>query len=399
MLPDKPVAVTGMGCICAAGADLEAGMATLFHGQPQPKGPTRFTADHPAFHPAFELEPAILSKLPRDPMLSLTTALGIAAAGQALTDAGFTPEALGRLTGGVCMGTTVGCTLNAEAFYRTYRAGEMPDLSPVLRFIRSNPAESIAGRFALKGPCRSVVNACCSGTDAIGMGASWIRRGICDVVLAGGTDALSRVTYNGFISLMITDSEPCRPFDRHRKGLTLGEGAAVMVLESERSRALREKAARAFVRGYGAAADAFHLTAPRPDGAGLRKAVAEALRSSSASAPALAFVGAHGTGTRDNDRVEAHVLHTLLPGVPFFSTKGHTGHTLGAAGAIQAVFVAACLLAEKIPVSAGFREPDPELPAGPNTTVRTIHKTLALSQSLAFGGNKSVLLLERGEAS
>ncbi len=338
-----------------------------------------------------------MSGFSQDPRLSLTAALGAAAAHQALKDAGWDVEALGRVQAGACMGTTVGCTLNDEDFYRAYRSGALADLSPIHRFLCSNPAALVAKTFDLKGPFQTLVNACCSGADAIGIGASWIRQGLCDVVLAGGTDALSRVTYNGFISLMITDPGPCRPFDRHRNGLNLGEGAAVMVLESEPSRHRRNQPAQAFVVGYGSAADAYHLTAPRPDGAGLKKAIQGALISGGKAPSQIAFVGAHGTGTRDNDRVEARVLDELLPGIPFFSTKGHTGHTLGAAGAIQAVLVAACLQEGRIPKSTGFQTPDPELPAVPTRHPQNIDGAFALSESLAFGGNNAVLLLGKGD--
>jgi len=397
MKPGKPVAVTGMGCICAAGADLAACMTSLFTGNPNPGPPRRFTSDHPNPYPVFELTASVLSGLSREQNLSLTATLGIATARQALEDAGWEPEALRRIRTGVCIGTTVGCTMNDEGFYRIYRSGKPPDLTPIRRFFNSNPAASIAKAFDLEGPCQALVNACCSGTDAIGIGASWIRQGLCDVVLAGGTDELSRVTYNGFISLMITDTGPCRPFDRDRKGLNLGEGSAVMVLESDRSCHLRKKAPRVFVMGYGSAADAYHLTAPKPDGAGLKKAIADALSSGGKTMSEVAYVGAHGTGTPDNDRVEARVLHELMPGVPFFSTKGHTGHTLGAAGAIQAVLVAAFLKAGRIPASAGFHTPDPELLIVPTVDSRMISGKIALSESLAFGGSNAALLLGIGE--
>ena len=397
MKPGKPVAITGMGCICAAGADLEACMTSLFTGKPKPESPRRFTADHPNPYPVFELSESVLFNLYRDQNLSLTAVLGITAARQALENAGWKPEALRRIRTGVCIGTTVGCTMNDEGFYRIYRSGKPPNLTPIRRFLNSNPAASIAKAFGMEGPCQTLVNACCSGTDAIGIGASWIRQGLCDVVLAGGTDELSRVTYNGFISLMITDTGPCRPFDRDRKGLNLGEGAAVMVLESDRSCHLRKKTARAFVMGYGSAADAYHLTAPKPDGAGLKKAITDALSSGGKTISEVACVGAHGTGTQDNDRVEARVLHELMPGVPFFSTKGHTGHTLGAAGAIQAVLVAAFLGAGRIPASAGFHTPDPELPIAPTINSQTISGEIALSESLAFGGSNAALLLGIGD--
>ena len=197
---------------------------------------------------------------------------------------------------------------------------------------------------------------------------------------------------------MITDDSPCKPFDLNRKGLNLGEGAAMVVLESEEHRKRRNKKPRSHLLGYGSACDAHHLTAPKPDGEGLRAAIAEALSCSATGEGEISFINAHGTGTPDNDRVESRVLADLFPKVPFLSTKGYTGHTLGAAGAIEAVFTIACLEKRMIPKSAGFSTPDPDLGVTPVDCCTRIEGTIALSESLAFGGNNSVILLgTRGE--
>ena len=214
-----------------------------------------------------------------------------------------------------------------------------------------------------------------------------------DVVVAGGADELCRTTYNGFISLMITDDSPCKPFDRDRKGLNLGEGSAMLLLEPDDAVRGREKRARSYVLGYGAASDAYHLTAPRPDGKGLKQAISDALADSGRRVEEISFVNAHGTGTRDNDRIECQALHEMLPGVPFFSTKGYTGHTLGAAGAIEAAFTVACIEEHMIPVNAGFNNQDPELPASPVADIMEISSHIAVTESLAFGGHNAVLIL------
>jgi len=389
-----PVAITGLGCICAAGTNLEECMAALYSGRRAPTAPTRFSSNHPVSYPVFEV-PGFVEA----PELLRTGALGLHAAREALADAGWDPESLRGLRVGVCVGTTVGSAMNNEQFCRDYRAGLEPDLEPIARIMRSNPAALIAREFGLSGPCQTVVNACASGTDAVGLAASWIRGGLCDLALAGGADELGRITYNGFISLMITDESPCKPFDRNRKGLNLGEGAGMLVLESEAVRAKRGGRARSYLLGYGSACDAHHLTAPKPDGAGLRSAIVEALSCCGTPAESVSFVNAHGTGTPDNDRVESRVLASLLPGVPFLSTKGYTGHTLGAAGAIEAVFTVACLENGLIPGSAGFQTPDPDLGGTPVSECTKITGTVALSESLAFGGNNSVILLgTRGAA-
>lgn len=387
-----PVAVTGLGCICAAGASLGECMASIFGGRRAPAPPVRFTSNHPVRYPVFEVP-----GFPDDPSILRTSALGLHAAREALSDAGLDANSLRGLRVGVCVGTTIGCAMSNESFCRQSHAGIEPGMGPIETIQRSNPAAVIARAFGLSGPLQTVVNACSSGTDAVALAASWIRAGLCDAAIAGGADELARITYIGFISLMITDDSPCRPFDLTRKGLNLGEGAGMAVLESEALRARRGKKARSFVVGYGSACDAHHLTAPHPDGAGLRRAIAEAFASSGVTAADIAFVNAHGTGTPDNDRVEALVLRETLPGVPFLSTKGYTGHTLGAAGAIEAVFTAACLERGEIPGSAGFETPDPELVVAPVRDATPFSGTIALSESLAFGGNNSALLLGRGE--
>jgi 3-oxoacyl-[acyl-carrier-protein] synthase-1/3-oxoacyl-[acyl-carrier-protein] synthase II len=257
----------------------------------------------------------------------------------------------------------------------------------------SNPASFIAREIGAIGPVQTIVNACSSGTDAIGIGASWIRAGICDVVIAGGADELCRTTYNGFISLMIYDDSPCKPFDKNRKGLNLGEGAGMLVLESDVSMSLRKKEARSYILGYGTASDAYHLTAPSPDGKGLKRAIVNAIEESGLAPEDVSFINAHGTGTPDNDEVESRVINKLFSDIPFFSTKGFTGHTLGAAGGIEAVFTVGCLEQGRVPVNIGFTSHDPNLPKDPTKEEMKIDCRIAVSQSLAFGGQNAVLIM------
>ncbi|MFO7766680.1 MAG: beta-ketoacyl-[acyl-carrier-protein] synthase family protein [Pelovirga sp.] len=390
-----PIAVTGLGCLSGAGMNLDENLVTLFAGRRYPGPPIRFSTDHPVAYPVLELRDEF--KLPLDEeqlVYARTGQLALAAAREALNDAGYDDESLQGKRVGVCVGTTVGCALNCDDFYRDYKDGSNPGMAIIERYLRSNPAAVIARQLKLNGPVQTVVNACSSGTDAIGLGASWLRSGACDLVISGGADELSRVTYAGFSSLMITDTGPCSPFDVSRKGLNLGEGAAIMILEP--ADATEKKRVRGLIRGYGSACDAHHLTAPRPDGAGLKTALNEALQTAGVTPQQISFVNAHGTGTPDNDRIEGRVLRELLPQVPFLSTKGYTGHTLGAAGAIEAVYSLACLERGEIPASIGFSEPDPEIALIPVIENTPLAGRVALSQSLAFGGNNAVLILSAG---
>lgn len=393
----QPTAITGLGCLSGAGLNLAESLENMFSGRRNPRPPTRFTTDHAVASLVMELRDGF--RLPLDEQESVyarTCQLALAAVLQALADAGWDSENLRGKRVGVCIGTTVGCALNCDDFYRAYKGDAIPDMGIMERFLRSNPAAVVARQLKLDGPVQTVVNACSSGTDAIGIGATWLRAGVCDMVIAGGADELLRLTYTGFSSLMITAFEPCKPFDLHRKGLNLGEGAGMVILESEALAG--RKAKRGYLRGYGSACDAYHLTAPHPEGKGLKQAIAEALSVADLRADQIAFINAHGTGTPDNDRVESRVLDALFPGIPFCSTKGYTGHTLGAAGGIEAVFTLACLNRGEIPASIGFSTPDPELPAAPVTVNTAINGGYALSESLAFGGNNAVVIFAKGEA-
>ncbi|MCG8532903.1 MAG: beta-ketoacyl-[acyl-carrier-protein] synthase family protein, partial [Desulfovibrionales bacterium] len=377
-MPKPKTAVTGTGCISALGLSLDACMGQMKAETRHPEPPREFSTNHPEPYPVFNLPKGSFEDLdkrvsPGNRGISPTALMGVEATRQALAAAGLSPENLKNKKVGVCMGTTVGCTLNNDPFYIQYREGGQPDLAPVERFLRSNPAEAIAREFDLKGPIQTIANACASGSDAIGVGAGWIQAGLCDLVIAGGTDELCRVTYNGFASLMITDPDPCRPFDASRRGLNLGEGAGILILEPLGAKSSKRSICR--MAGYGSACDAHHLTAPRPDGKGLMAAMDQALDLAGLTGEAIDFINAHGTGTPDNDKVEMMVFKEKFPHTPFFSTKGYTGHTLGAAGAIEAVFTIDHLTRGWIPKSLGFETQDPVGALSPTTCAQTLKAT------------------------
>jgi 3-oxoacyl-(acyl-carrier-protein) synthase len=242
----------------------------------------------------------------------------------------------------------------------------------------------------------TIVNACSSGTDAIGVAASWIKAGLCDVAIAGGGDELSRVAIAGFWSLGVMSSEPCAPFDRDRSGLNLGEAAGVLVLESAAHASERGKSHRFEVAGFGAACDAHHLTAPHPEGRGLEAAIRAALTQAKINSDQVAFINAHGTATADNDRAEGKVIARMFgERIPFLSTKGFTGHTLGAAGGIEAVFTVMGLQEGWVPASPRFVNQAEDVPLGPTRKRTEIAGEYAISTSLAFGGNNSAVLIRR----
>ena len=397
MKPAAPVPIVGIGCICSAGTTLAQCMQSLYRGQRRPAPPTGFSIAGPHTFPVFEVRADFFApqRWKKKDVLR-TSQLALTAAWQAVEDAGLDVQVLRNRRIGVCLGTNVGSSMNNESFYRDNVEGCDPYISPVERFLISNPTCSIMTELVLNGPVQTVVNACSAGSDAIGIAAAWIDAGLCEAAIAGGADELYQVTYTGFKSLFIHDDSPCKPFDAHRKGLNLGEGAAIFLLASQSVARELQLAPRGCVLGYGSASDAYHFTKPRTDGKGLRRAIAEALANAAVNSGDVAFVNAHGTGTTDNDLVESVALNDMLNGVPFLSTKGYTGHTLGASGAIEAAFTIACLENGQIPASAGFSTPDPQLPCRPVAENTAISGSVAISETLAFGGNNAVLVLGRG---
>ena len=397
MKPVEPVAIAGIGCICSAGLVLKKCMDFLYKGKRNPAPPVHFPTK--LTFPVFEvLEDFFQPSLFEEKNVLRTCKLALTATLEAIINAGFDRKTLETKRVGACIGTNIGCSMYDESLSNDGMEDNASFITPVNRFFFSNPTSSIASEFNISGPLQTVVNACSSGSDALGLAASWIRSGICDIVIAGGADEMYQITYTGFKSLLINDDSPCKPFDVNRKGLNLGEGAAVFILVSEEIEKEMKKDPRGYILGYGAATDAFHHTKTRPDGKGLKLAIEEAMETSGTTPSDIAFINAHGTGTLDNDLVESHVLYEMFPGVPFFSTKGYTGHTLGAAGAIEAAFTIACLEKGRIPASVGFTAADPEMPpAYPVQQNSTINGNTALSETLAFGGNNSVLILSTGE--
>lgn len=408
--PSPPVTVTGMGCMAGGGAGVDNLWQNLVQAvvncQPVPDYLFKTTLDYPVFAAPTDCFSARAKILVSETMpdfkqksFSRTVLLACSAAAEALHQAGLSANDLRSLRVGIALGTTVGCTFHNEKYYSAWQHGLEPDLGPVQFHLAGNIATALHRIFGSSGPSVVINNACASGTDAIGVARNWLAAGHCDIAIAGGADELSRVAYNGFASLMLVDKKPCRPFNQNRQGLNLGEGAGVLVLERQESSAIRQAKPLGWVRGYGCAADAWHPTAPHPEGRGLKAALHQALRDCGDSKLLPALINAHGTGTKANDKAETSALATLFPAteqLAVVSTKGVTGHTLGAAGGIEAVLTIMALRAGHTPGTAGCLDPDPELALTP--VIQTENRQLAgrwgISQSLAFGGGNSALVLE-----
>jgi 3-oxoacyl-[acyl-carrier-protein] synthase-1/3-oxoacyl-[acyl-carrier-protein] synthase II len=406
--PASVVAVTGLGGIAAGGIGTVELWRNLMAGVvrcgPVPEYLFRTILNYPVFAaPRNCLSDGARALLAvtcpefREESVSRTILLAVTAAAEALEQAGIGAADLGKLRVGIALGTTVGCTFHNEEYYVAWRDGLAPDLAPIHYYLGGNVAAALHRLLGTSGPAAVVTNACASGTDAIGIARNWLAAGHCDLAIGGGADELSRVAYNGFASLMLADTAPCRPFSHDRQGLNLGEGAGVLVMEREESVRGRDEKLRGLVRGYGCAADAYHPTSPHPEGRGLKNALAQALRE--AGPGEIVLVNAHGTGTRANDQAETAALAAALPGVAgaaIVSTKGFTGHTLGAAGGLEAVFTLLALRDGFTPGTVGCHDLDPGFAVHPlrQSEGRRLPGRLGLSQSLAFGGGNAVLVLE-----
>jgi 3-oxoacyl-[acyl-carrier-protein] synthase II len=294
--------------------------------------------------------------------------------------------------------------LEAEAWYwRRERDGEDdPRMRGALRTIMpAAHAETLARRYGTTGPKETVVLACSSGGAALGQAAELVRSGITPLALAGGVDALTRICFMGFNALRLLDPEPCRPFARDRRGMSIGEGAGFAVLEDAEHARARGAAAYAELAGYGLTTDAHHITAPHPDGEGGVRAMVEALEQAGVPAGQVGYVNAHGTGTVHNDRAEALALRKVFgpDGVLVSANKSLIGHTMAAAGALEAIATVLALVHDLIPPTAHLDDPDPEIPFDcVPTTARPARLEWALSNSFGFGGQNVSLLFRRGDA-
>ena len=404
--------VTGVGVVSGWGWGVDAFWRGLLSGGTAIAPFSRFDPSAYRSQVAAEVPPApveLTGAIPGWARLAGVERFAVAAAREALAAAGL---AAGPVDGdalaeaAVFFGSSTGGMLEGEDFYLRLRAGQpgRPRLALLAGQPVSSPAEAVARFAGVGGPVETVSSACASGTMALARALDAVRAGEVDLALAGGADSLCRVTFGGFNSLRSVDERPCRPFRRGREGLSIGEGGAVLVVESAERAARRGAPVLAELSGAGASSDAGHMTAPHPEGEGAARALAAALADAGLAAEEVAFVNAHGTGTPLNDAAEqkamARVFGARAGRVPVSATKAAVGHLLGSAGAIEAAATVLCLVRGLLPPTAGEGEVDPEtpvdlvvgerpLPAGP------LH---AISLNLAFGGCNAALVVSGAEA-
>ena len=393
----SPIYLHAPGVLCALGDDLAGIREAMFSGQ----SPGMRTTD--AYSPGHALRLGLIDAALPDPDAlpkedrSRNNALALAAferieAAYRRLSAGLPASRIA-----VVIGTSTSGMFESESAVRHLAAqGGWPQDFHYLQQELGSPARVLAGRLGATGPAYGISTACTSSARALMSAARLIHADMADLVLAGGVDTLTRFTVAGFASLEAVSDDPCLPFSRNRKGINIGEAAAFFLLS-------REKPADApLIRlaGWGESSDGHHISAPDPTGAGAKLAIQAAMRRARITADAIGYVNLHGTATRQNDAMESRVMAELLPGVPMSSTKPLTGHTLGAAGALEA---AICWLAlsdeaHRLPPHLWDGEADPEDPPLDLVTsgeCAAVPLEYALSTSFAFGGSNTALIFRR----
>lgn len=396
--------ITGIGLVTALGCDRETTWNRLLRGESGIATLRLFDTTGYRTHLAAQVDDSCLA-LPGYAAAALrhasrTSRLGIAAAAEALADAELDTEPTTCRPWAVVFGGGSSGLYEAESFLqrRLAHGPRTRALNEFLEVPQDASTDRVAEAFSLAGPRITVTTACSSSTVAVGLAAEMVAGGEVEVALAGGADGLCRLTFAGFNSLRAVDAAPAKPFDRRRKGLNLGEGAAVLVLE-DAARA-RSRGARPYARvlGYGITADAFHMTQPDASGAAWERTIRAALADAAVAPEEVDYINAHGTATEQNDPAEVaayrRVFGEHLARIPASSVKGALGHCLCGAGGIEAAITALAVARGIAPPTAGFAEPDPACPLDPVPGLgRAWPIRVAVSSSFAFGGNSAALVL------
>lgn len=392
------IVVTGMGIVCSLGCGTEQVFSSLRAGAACVGAARHLRTIHtelPVGEVSMSNEEMIASLgLPADMVVTRTPLLGMVAFRQAVEQSGLTDATRTAFVNG----TTVGGMEKSEQYYLDFFEGKHTE------YIGAHDCgagtEQIGRLFGHLDSMCTISTACSSATNAIVMGANLIKSGRADAAIVGGTESLSKFHLNGFNSLMILDHENCKPFDKNRNGLNLGEGAAYLVIESEECARARGCEPICELSGYANACDAFHQTATSPEGEGAYLAMKGALAKAGLQPSDIDYINAHGTGTGNNDQCESVAIKRVfgdeLP--RFSSTKAFTGHTTSAAGAVEAVISILALTNNYIPANLNFSEPIEETGLTPVTKgMENVALRHVMSNSFGFGGNDSSCIFSKTE--
>lgn len=394
--------VTGLGILTSIGRDIPSFWGNLLEGVCGIDRITLFdasgyrvkkAAEVKGFNPRQHFSPRQLKRMSRCDQLGMKAAL------EALTDSTLDLTNEDRERIGIFIGGGAGGIFSAEKYRKEMIRKGWRKVRPSLLLPFSTCAlnDGIAEEYRILGPRATIATACSSSATAIGCGLDAVRSGEVDIAIVGGSESLSEVTFGGFNSLRSVDEEYCRPFDLHRKGLSLGEGAAFLILEEAEHTRKRGGKILAELMGYGLSGDGQHMTAPDPEGKGAARAMQEALKDAGVNREEVDYINAHGTATPANDAAETKAIKSFFGEragrIPVSASKSMIGHCLGAAGALEAVATVLAIRDHRISPTIHYETPDPEcdLDYVPNQA-RDAVVNIALSNSFAFGGNNTALV-------
>ena len=398
----RRVVVTGLGAVTSIGTNVADFWKALLEGQ---CGIRPFSLFDPSEYrtqtaaQVLEIPDEFLTAFEKK-RTSRADRMGLAAAQEAIDQSGLDLSREDPTRIGVILGGGTSGLLDSEAYYEQHLRGKKGRPSHVLNHLPDAITDRIAQRFRVEGLKSTITTACSSSANAMGFAHDAIAAGLVDVVITGGSDVLARLTYGGFNSLRSVDPEPCRPFDRERKGLSIGEAAGILVFEEWERAKRRGAPILAEFLGYGVTSDAYHMTAPDPSGAAGGRTVRSALAAARVNADDVDYVNAHGTATPQNDSAETAALKAGLGErarrIPISSIKSMIGHCLCASGAIEGVATVLTVREGRIPPTIHYDNPDPacDLDYVPNFA-REGSIEVAISDSFAFGGNSSVVVFAR----
>jgi 3-oxoacyl-[acyl-carrier-protein] synthase II len=399
----RRVAITGIGLVTALGITRDENWNNLLEGVCGVGAVTVFDTEG--------FRSRIAAQVPLDRLASQFTPLqrrrwsrgdqiGMAAAREAVADSGIGDADLDPARVGVILGGGTADLLRNERYLETVVTAGIDRARPseAWNHFSSTPVDLIASSFGFEGFRSCIVAACASSTMSIGAAADAIRDGRLDAAVTGGTDAMARLTFSGFNALKVMDPQPCRPFDRGRAGMNLGEGSAMMVLEDLDQARRRGANVYAEVAGHSLICEAFHPTSPEPEGLAIGDAIRRALADAGVSPDEVDHVNAHGTATPHNDRAEARGIRLVFGErarrLPVTSLKSMIGHCLGAAGGLEAAIMALTIARGVIPPTIHHTETDPDCAVDVVANeARPFRVRCAISTSLAFGGNDAAVVL------
>ncbi|EHJ52861.1 beta-ketoacyl-[acyl-carrier-protein] synthase family protein [Streptococcus macacae] len=395
------IVVTGMGIMTPIGNNLEDFSAAIFEGENGIGPITAFDVSHHDIQHGGEVkgfEPEYYFERLNHEDFDRSTQFAVATSKKALQMANIKHGFYDSRKLGCIFGTTMGNQQIPEK-YNDMLAGKKEEIKYQLRnFQPSAITSAVAAELGLKGPNLVIPTACAAGNYAIGYGADLIKSKRADCVICGGSDAMSRVCYTMFSRLGAMSPDLCRPFDKDRHGMIVSEGAAALVLESYEKAKERNATIYAEILGYGNSCDAYHVTAPHPEGQGAMLAINKAIASSGVNKSDIGYISAHGTGTKANDTAESYALSQvfgdIISEIPISSIKSMFGHTMGAAAAIEAVASILVLNKGRLPINMNLEHLDPSIGLNVvNKSTIAENTKYILSNSFAFGGNISCIIL------